>query len=167
MTIEELYQARCHAPHNLDQHLPTLRDLASQCESVTEFGTDIGFSTTAFLASGCPIVRSYDLVRTDWIDTLAELAPGRHEFHECDTRSCPVIAPTDLLFIDSDHTEAQVDAELARHGGQVRRYLVFHDTVEFPEIRPAIERYTAAGWECVIDSPLQHGLQVWRRHDDL
>jgi hypothetical protein len=72
-------------------------------------------------------------------------------FTQADTGKLPDIAPTDLLFIDTLHTAAQVEAEL-RHAHRVRRYLVFHDTVLFgehgecgqPGIMPAIEAFRIA-----------------------
>ena len=38
------------------------------------------------------------------------------------------IAETDLLFIDTWHVYGQLKAELERHAGKVRRYIVLHDT---------------------------------------
>ena len=41
------------------------------------------------------------------------------------------IEPTDLLFLDTWHIYDQLKAELARHHGQVKKYICLHDTTSF------------------------------------
>jgi hypothetical protein len=165
MTLEELYQTRCNTGHNIDKHLPILRQYAERCERVTEFGTDIGFSTCAFLVARPARLDCYDVVRTEEVNLLASLCPAGtvFEFHQFDTLTVE-ICPTDLLFIDTIHTYAQVKAELERHGHNVRRYLIFHDTVSNPGIVPAIEEYTTAHhWTLEHWLTDQSGLAIYRR----
>jgi len=166
MTIEVLYQLRCDTPHNIDTHLPMIREYASRCGHVTEFGTDRGWSTSALLASGCPVVRSYDINRCAEVMLMEALAMDEgvaYKFILGDTREVD-IEPTDLLLVDTDHTYEQVKAELERHVDKVRRYLVFHDTVTFPAIIQAIEECTV-GWYAVEDVRTQNGLLILeKRH---
>lgn len=166
MTIEELYQQRCRTGHNIDQHLPTLRQYAERCQRVTEFGTDIGFSTCAFLAAAPKSVDCYDIIRTAEVDLLADLCPSEtvFRFHQKDTREA-TIKPTDLLFIDTIHTYWQVTEELQRHARKVRRYLIFHDIVSNPDIVPAINEYMECHpwWKLEEWLTNQSGLAVYRR----
>ena len=120
---------------DINEHMLRLAQLARQCEHVTEFGVRTGMSTYSFLhgLSSKPNakLRSYDLhdffnvygisaqVATDWT------------FQQGSTLDAPTIEPTDLLFIDTLHTYAQVKGELEKHGNQARKYIVFHDTVAF------------------------------------
>ena len=50
---------------------------------------------------------------------------------QLDASSSPDVADideTDLLFIDSQHTEARLRSELSKFAPRVRRYIVMHDT---------------------------------------
>jgi len=159
--LQALYRARCLTPHNIDTHLPKIKGYAARCKHVTEFGTDRGWSTSALLASGCPVVRSYDINRCEEVATMETLARAEgvdYLFTLGDTREVD-IEETDLLFVDTDHTYAQVKAELERHAHKVRRYLIFHDTVTYKEIVPAIEE-TLVDWYTLEDIRTQHGLLI-------
>lgn len=136
MTLEELYQQACETPSDINEHLPTLRRLAEQCEDVTEFGTRGGVSTTALVAGLSRDLRPRILCSIDINDCeeayrrLLPVSVCHIEFRQGNTLEID-IEPTDLLFIDTLHTAAQVYAELVRHADKVRKYLVFHDTVTF------------------------------------
>jgi hypothetical protein len=157
--LEGLYQdalaaapADPYSPSDICEHLPLLRELASRCEHVTEFGTRRANGSTVALLVGQPET----LVTWD-INPLAIYGPGipalfgsglpedgldwngkigRTEFQPRvgDTLKI-LIEPTDLLFIDSLHTYKQLYAELMRHvdpiQNKVRKWLAFHDTATF------------------------------------
>lgn len=167
VTLEGLYHARKNTPHNIDQHLPVIREFAAKCKHVTEFGTDRGWSTSALLVSGCPVVRSYDINRCPEVDTMEELAQREgvdYRFTLGDTREVD-IEETDLLFVDTDHTYQQVKAELSRHKDKVRRFIAFHDTATFPAIIQAIEEEIGEGWLVVYCTSKQHGLWIFERSE--
>jgi len=106
-------------------------------------------------------VRSYDIKRCEEVATMETLARAEgvdYLFTLGDTREVD-IEETDLLFVDTDHTYAQVKAELERHAHKVRRYLIFHDTVTYKEIVPAIEE-TLVDWYTLEDIRTQHGLLI-------
>jgi predicted O-methyltransferase YrrM len=164
VNIRRLYDERCQTPHNIDKHLHILYRYARECDHITEFGTDIGFSTTAFLLAQPGQLHCYDVNRTQWVDTLLGLrGRTKMEFHQESTLECE-IAETDLLFIDTEHTYEQVKAELERHGHKARKFLVFHDIVSFPCIVPAIQEYVAANphWVPELWDTRQNGLAVYR-----
>lgn len=164
MTIEEFYTIRCNTPHNIDTHLPMLKRYAGMCRHVTEFGVDKGWSTTALLTSGATFVRSYDIVRQPEVTFLEQLALEAGvdwKFILADTRKVE-IEQTDLLFIDTDHTYDQLKAELAQSIDKVNRFLVFHDTVSFPDMVPAIAEMTQ-GWNLIESVVTQHGFTVLER----
>jgi hypothetical protein len=159
MLLQELYEAallsrsaiREHA--DIREHLPTLYELALTCEHVTEMGTRKGWSTRAFLYAQPRVLVCYDLIRLPEVDMMAAAAraAGRPQFvfRQADVRQVE-IEETDLLFIDTWHVYEQLKQELALHAGKVRRYLVFHDTVNYRErgdrpghvgLWPAIEEF--------------------------
>ena len=163
---------------DINEHLPMLSFLAEQCDHVTEFGVRTGESTLAFLhglrGKHDARLRSYDinddyrvkqsfqpLTKTDWI------------FITASTLTIPKIETTDLLFIDTLHSYTQVSQELALHGDQAKRWIVFHDTETFGTvgddggegINKAIHEFMDARpeWREVYHTHRNNGLTVIER----
>lgn len=132
MTLEELYQQHCKSGTAIAAHLPRLRALAAGCTFVAEFGVKSGASSTALLL-GAEYVSSFDIVESAQAKALKALVGDRWNYQIEDSRTVTA-GSTDLLFIDSLHTYAQVQAELSRHADHVKRYLIFHDTITFGSV---------------------------------
>ncbi len=128
--LEQLYDAYCGSAAAIAPHLPRLLALGSG-KRVVEFGVKRGMSSVAWLLSA-EHVTSYDIAPTPQARELKELVP-EWDYRIQDTLET-VIADCDLLFVDSLHTFAQVDAELRRHAHSVRQMLVFHDVTTFGEV---------------------------------
>jgi GT2 family glycosyltransferase/tetratricopeptide (TPR) repeat protein len=153
-TLDKLYDGACRTPSDIHEHLPTLYQLASQCRHVTEMGTRTGVSTTALLFAQPDQLVCYDLRKHPEVYRLEALAGRtRFRFHKADVLQVD-IEETDLLFIDTRHDYEQLQEELRRHAGKVRKYLVLHDTTTFGErgeteghrgLWPAIEEFLAGG----------------------
>ncbi len=137
MTLEEIYQQKCGEASDISEHLPTLRDYASKCKHVTEFGVRGIVSTWALmmgLPSGSDLI-SYDITHpgSDAVYIAACRANDNNidfQFILGDTRKI-TIAPTDLLFIDTFHTYNQLKTELELHGEKARKFIILHDTETF------------------------------------
>lgn len=133
--LYEEYLRRCQKHSDINGHLPTLFELAKECQTIVEFGVRCGESTIAFLAgleatttpsSGVRGVHSYDVSQPSW--PVPELGNGvAWDFKKSDTSTLPEIPDCDMFFMDTLHTAAQITAEL-KHGNRARKYLVFHDT---------------------------------------
>lgn len=130
--IQQHYERACAAHTAMSPHLPRLRHLARGLELAQEFGVKRAASSAALLL-GAEHVISYDIVETKEARALEQAAGTRWSYCLQDSRVAPV-TPCELLFIDSLHTFAQLDAELRRHAESVRRWIVFHDTVTFGSI---------------------------------
>lgn len=135
---------------DINEHLETLKNLASECEHVTEMGVRAIVSTWAFiegLGEGKTLI-SIDIKHPkDYGGDLESAEKACKEkginftFKEASTLDIK-IDKTDLLFIDTLHTYDQLKAELALHGNKAKKYLVFHDTVSCAdELMPAIEEF--------------------------
>lgn len=163
-SLEELYARRCMTPHNIDKHLPMLRHFARQCESVTELGSDIGFSTTAFLAAKPKRLLCVDVfIRPELREVLKWADKGtRVQVIQDSSLEIDPVPETDLLFIDTEHTYEQVAGELAIHAASARKYIIFHDIVSFPCIVPAIREFLNEHPEWLVRewSLIQSGLAV-------
>lgn len=152
-------------------HLPVLEWFASQCDHVTEFGVRHVVSTLALLAGvrrpGGMVV-SYDVRRTAAVDCVLGMdLPARWQFHERSSVDPRLrIEPTDMLFIDTEHTGTQVAAEL-RQAERVRRFLAFHDTETFRDrdrfLDTVLDFLRRDGWTIVYQTRHNNGLLVAQR----
>lgn len=190
--LEARYKLACATPSDINEHLPVIREYASRCEHVTEFGMRGAVSTIALLAAMPETLISWDINPFSVISqTVADLVMLTHNRRTAfqprvgDTLHISVIEPTELLFIDTLHTAKQLFAELMRHSDPMRntvqRYLIFHDTETFGwkgedgsenGLRHAIFLYqknTHPLWKVVEDRPNNNGLVVlenlrWEAH---
>jgi predicted O-methyltransferase YrrM len=136
-TIQAQFEYLKSQPSDINEHLQTLHDLASECDHVTEFGVRTALSTTALLAGLKPDAKliSYDLERTQEVEDLFKQCMIEEKdrcFRIADTREVE-IDMTDLLFIDTWHVYDCLINELKRSAPKVRKYIAFHDTTTFAE----------------------------------
>jgi len=119
------------------KHIPRLRELATQCQHVTEAGVRTAVSTTGLLA-GLAGRANTTLVSYD-INPSAQAAALVNSAGQCNFQFIQKdwltteIEETDLLFIDTLHTAKQLARELAKHAGKARRWIAFHDTHTYGE----------------------------------
>ena len=133
INILNKYQERVNKHSDINEHLPILKEYAEQCEHITEMGVRWCVSSYAFLASNPKKMVSYDYVTHPNVKTLIEDAKSANIdfiYIEADTKEIE-IEPTDLLFLDTEHSYDQVKKELELHSSKVKKYIVFHDTVTF------------------------------------
>jgi len=138
-TLEELYNEKCFTPSDINEHLPTLKSLAEECETVTEMGVRWVVSTYALLSGKPKKLTSIDIVPLENygnssadLEKLALDNGVEFKFILGDTTSIE-IEETDLLFIDTWHVYEQLKKELELHANKVKKYIAFHDTVTFGE----------------------------------
>lgn len=132
-TLELLYAHLLVTPSDINEHLPKLRELASQCDTVIEFGVRTARSSVGLLAGQPKVLKSYDRRSTPHVERLKRWR-GRtdYQFRQADVLEVEPEA-CDLLFIDTYHTAGQLRAELDRHAPAVRRWIAMHDTRIFGE----------------------------------
>jgi hypothetical protein len=131
----EQYRNARERPSDINEHLHLLALLATRCGHVTEMGTRTGVSTRAFLDAQPTTLVCYDIQHFQTVEETLMPIRGRTDlkFIQADTLKIE-IEETDLLFVDTLHTGAQLRQELALHGNKARKYLVFHDTETFGEV---------------------------------
>lgn len=144
--LENEYRWAAETPSDFSVHVPMLRALASVCDHVTEMGVRTGVSTRALLVEDC-VVRSYDMYLNDYVESLFEKArsAGKDVQYIKGNTLAIDIEPTDMLFIDTEHTYQQVSQELRLHANKVRKFIAFHDTDQpfAGEMLPAIMEFLA------------------------
>ncbi len=181
-TIKKQFDAAC-AGGDISQHMNLLSELAKDCEHVTEFGP--GASTWAFLNAGVKELHLYDVEEKESLSAIMKAARDTRAVFHCENVLMANIAKTDMLLIDTLGCYSQLQAELARHAGQVMKYIVIHDTVTWghrdemggyitPAVAqgykkcdkagliPALHEFVARSREWVVDRHLTHnnGLTV-------
>ena len=169
--FDRAYREAQNTPSDINEHASTLRELASLCRTVTEFGVRSGVSTTAFM-TGLPTggrLISYDINPIpEHLKTLASLRPAIKFIPiQADTMKCDLIEPTDLLFIDTLHTYDQVMVELEH--APMAKWIAFHDTISFPGILPAIATMlekTDPEWDIAFHHRHNNGLMLIQREDE-
>lgn len=135
--LEVNYKTRCELGSDINEHLPTLKKYAEECDHITEMGVRWVVSTFAFMAGLPKKLISYDIDPLEnWgfkTEELVELAKENgidFQFKIANTLDLE-IEETDLLFLDTDHTYHQLKGELSLHGNKARKYIIFHDTTTF------------------------------------
>lgn len=182
--VNDLYNQAYKEPDNdIRDNMPTLRQYAGVCEHVTEFGTRGGNSSIALMAGLPNRLVCYDVLPCSTavinLTAAAKESNVKFTFHQQSSLEAD-IEETDMLFIDTIHTAAQVYAELTRHADKVGMFLAFHDTTTCGEVdgyyphKPlgllyGIGRYMwehDGDWKLVHSTDASNGLMVFaRRHD--
>lgn len=130
--LQSLYPQLASTPSDINEHLPTFKRYAKQCNSVTELGVRNIVSLWAWLDSRVPVVRAYDLNQPPAENLrYAEAYAVEHsidfKFMQADVLQI-TLEPTDLLFIDTWHVYPQLVKELQLHGEVAQKFMMFHDT---------------------------------------
>jgi hypothetical protein len=120
-------------PSDINEHLPTLKKYAEQCDHITEFGVRAVVSTWALLMGQPGKLRCFDIHKDSSIDKAIEAAKDfgiDMKFKEADVLKIE-IEPTEMLFIDTLHTYTQLKKELELHSSKVSKFIAFHDVVTY------------------------------------
>lgn len=136
MIVEINYNKFCHISSDINEHMPTLLEYATQCKHITEMGVRNVVSTWAFLNAKPDTLISYDIYTSRNINEVyiaAEEVNTKFTFIQADVLKT-TIEETDLLFIDTLHQYSQLKGELNLHADKVRKYIIFHDTTKFAYI---------------------------------
>lgn len=134
MDLDTAYELVCKIPSDIYKHCPRLKQLASECNHVTELGCRGGRSTTAILAGQPETFITYDIDQraVEKIGKKLTSMRGKTAFYAKVGNSLEItLGPTDMLFIDTYHIYSQLLKELQRHHNQVSKYIVCHDTKSF------------------------------------
>ena len=150
---------------DINEHLPTLRRYASQCDHVTEMGTRFAVSTHALLIAKPKKVTAIDLNRHFYepyesdVKRFAESCGVTYDFIEGDVLKMD-IEQTDMLFIDTLHTYNQLSRELRKHEQSVNKWIILHDTITFGERDEDFYRNGKVNEEVEKEEVTKRGLYV-------
>ena len=131
--IKEKYLFNCRAPSDINEHLPTLKKYADECNHITECGVRFVVSSYAFALS----LKDKDnkLIQVDTKKYQQNFTFEQEclkenvnvKFYEQSDLDCP-LEETELLFIDTWQIYGHLKRELARWNSYVTKYIIMHDT---------------------------------------
>jgi hypothetical protein len=135
--LEQIVNQIYTTPSDINEHIPTLINYASECEHITEMGVRAITSTWAFLGAAPKKLISYDIenpskwgANIDQVYSVAKQHGLNYEFQKEDVLKID-IEETDLLFLDTWHAYCQLKAELDKHNSKARKYIIMHDTTSY------------------------------------
>jgi hypothetical protein len=140
--IESLFVNLKSQKGDINEHLETLKNLASECNSVVEFGVRWMVSVIALAVSGCKELHAYDTEhpagfdhnRFKELEDYCEKYDIYFEFNKSDVLEIDTIPECDMLFVDTFHTYSQLKCELFLFSSKVKKYIVIHDTTFYEEL---------------------------------
>lgn len=132
-TIQQKYTELCVTSSDINEHLPTLCDLAGQCTHITELGVRGVISSWAFVR-GLPkdsTLFMNDITPCDILE-IKDIAKSEKninvEFVQGNDLNIELPKETDMTFIDTWHVYGHLKRELARYAPITKKFLVMHDT---------------------------------------
>lgn len=115
-------------------HIPRLKNIAEECDSIMEMGTRHVVSAWAFAKAKPKKLTCVDMYESENISKLKRACKEngiQFNFLKENTLELNIEEPVDLLFIDTKHTYSQLKDELKLHSSKVKKYIAFHDTETF------------------------------------
>jgi hypothetical protein len=134
--FEEEYSTRLNTPSDIYEHLPTLKQYASECESVLELGVRNCVSSWA-LALGLlknsskkkvMYMNDINVCNTSHIESVSASTDLKIVTKWGNNLEFDLDEDVDLTFIDTWHVYGQLKRELARFAPHTRKYIIMHDT---------------------------------------
>ena len=133
--LMHLLHEQAETPSSFNEHVYTLCDYARRSRSVCEMGVAQGTSTAGLVAglyrNGAEEKRLLCIDMDDCSQVPALLLASElgidAQFKRSNSAAIDIPA-VDLLFIDTWHCYGHLRRELARHHGQVRSWIILHDT---------------------------------------
>jgi cephalosporin hydroxylase len=133
---KELTSAQQQA-HGIEytSHHSVLQSLTKECDSIKELGVCQGATLAAMMfcnpnkITGIDIDPQYFLPYQNLFETYAKENQIDFEFICGSSHDKKLVTSVDLLHIDSYHTYDHLIKELSIHAPEVKKYIVFHDTV--------------------------------------
>lgn len=152
--IEAAYNNLVHTPGDINEHMPVLRILSTECAHITELGIRSVVGSWAFAMGAIDRARAGLKTRLVQGDIWRQDAVTNFENHMKQCKSYidwefkegddlkVQFEETDLLFIDTWHSFRQLYQELNKLSPLARKFIVLHDT---------------DGWGCVDEGGEGHG----------
>lgn len=139
--LESLFVNLKKESGDINEHLETLKNIASECNTVIEFGVRCMVSIFSFATSGCKNLLAYDIYhpavfdkyKFDQLEIYCKKYRINFQFFQKDVLLLETIPECDLLFLDTIGTYFQCKCELTLFSKKVKKYIIIHDTDLYAE----------------------------------
>ena len=137
--LKTKFNLLCSTPSDINEHLPVIKDFASECDTIVELGVRIPISTFALMMGKPKKLISVDILHPSHFGGAHELELV-YEYAKQENIDFSFILndsisfnfeKCDLLFIDTWHTYKQLISELITHQEKVSKYIILHDTTTY------------------------------------
>lgn len=123
-------------PSDINEHLETLSNYASRCNSIFETGVRGVVSSWALLHglsknnsdSKTFVMNDIDLINTSSIIKVMDRININGEFIQGNNLELDLNKNFDLVFIDTLHVYGQLKRELEKYSKIAKKYIILHDT---------------------------------------
>jgi len=137
--LESLFANLKKEKGDINEHLETLKSLASECDTVVEFGVRWMVSIVALAVSGCKNLYAYDVIdpaafdpyRFQQLKIYCEKNNINFKLNIENVLKIKEMPECDMLFLDTFHCYVQLKCELFLFSDKVKKYIVMHDTTSF------------------------------------
>jgi hypothetical protein len=134
--IQQKYDYLCNSPSDINEHLPTLFQYATECESILELGVRGCVSSWALVYGLLNNNRNTkkiilnDIIQCDINELLYHsTCLGIDITYEWkNDLELELKQNVDLTFIDTWHIYGQLKRELEKYGSVTNKYIIMHDT---------------------------------------
>jgi len=176
--LDTIYKHTANAPSDINEHIPTLKEFAAKAAGVVvEVVPRVGNSTVGLLAGQPKSLFSYGpRANTPLFERLVPVRGSTDMSAIIEDSLASDIPYCDLLFIDTQHTEKRLAAELSRHTPRCRRFIAIHDTEIYgqngedggPGLLSAIAQFLIAypDWFVCYHAKNNHGFTVLSKNPE-
>ncbi len=144
------------------QYLPHIREYMQTCSSYRELGTNQGASASAVFLENPKFVEIIDKSffrfnpSKKYFDTYAKENDIEFSLIELSSLDVTISRNTDFLFVDSVHKYNHVIQELNLYSPFVNNFIMIHDTVGFPQVGKAVNKFVSNSTTWKIDYHFNH-----------
>ena len=130
-------------------------EYATKCDTIVELGVYTGLTSVAFLLGNPTKMTSVDITDEYFeikpeVENAADNIGCDYNFIVNDSRTVD-IHETDMLLIDTYHTEEFATIELNKHHKRVKNYIMLHDTTLFPGVFLAVAKWLGRNRDWCIE----------------
>jgi len=172
------YQSACKNGSDINEHVQTLRNLATSCKSVFEIGISRMEATWGFLhglKDGSTYISTNYRSPNKELLTRAKILAAEKEIKFSfickgdNLLEIEELEPVEMMFVDGLHTYCHVTYQLEKFSPLVSKYIAFHDTSEpwgdsddteyrgdYSEYPETYDKTKRGVWPAVVDFLVRH-----------
>lgn len=134
--LKNIFISKCNTESDINEHLPTLYEYASKCESILECGVRCCVSSFAFaygILNNNKInkrltLNDINVCNIEELVSILKYTDIKLDFQWKNDLELDISENYDMVFIDTLHVYGQLIRELNKFGKVTNKYIIMHDT---------------------------------------